>query len=83
MNNNEKRGRGRPKGATSTIEISVADLLAKIGDNPNSVVHVGRTWFSKYGSIPETLVRSSQDGDFIPEEILKQLEKPIEFTITR
>lgn len=81
--NNEKRGRGRPKGATSTIQISVAELLAKIGNDQNNIVHVGRTWFSKYGLISETQICSSQDGDFIPEEILEQLEKPIEFTITR
>lgn len=81
MNNNAKIG--RPKGAKSTVEITLADLLAKVGSNPNAVVHVGSTWFAKYSS--HVVASSQQDSDTLPPEIQKQLDEAdkIEFTVSQ
>jgi hypothetical protein len=76
-----KTGRGRPKGSTSTIEITLGELLAKLNNDPNASVQVGRTWYAKYKTVP---VASQQDGDSLPPEIQKQLEESdskVEFTI--
>lgn len=79
-NTSPKTGRGRPKGATSTIEITLAELLAKLNNDTNATVQVGRTWYNKYKSVP---ISSEQDGDSLPQEIQNILneESKIEFTI--
>ena len=79
-NPSQKTGRGRPKGATSTIEITLAELLAKLDNDTNATVHVGRTWYNKYKSVPAS---SEQDGDSLPQEIQNILdeEPKVEFTI--
>ena len=82
-NPSAKKGRGRPVGATSTIEITLAELLAKLDNDVNATVTVGRVWYSKYSNVPTASV---QDGDSIPQEILNQLdeEQPVaEFTISQ
>lgn len=78
---NTTKHRGRPKGATSVIEITLADLLAKVSD-PTATVAVGRTWFNKLQVQP---ARHNQDGDSLPSEIRDQLEEEtsdIEFSIS-
>jgi hypothetical protein len=80
-NPSQKTGRGRPKGATSTIEITLGELLAKLNNDPTASVHVGRTWYAKYKTVPATC---EQDADSLPPEIQKQLEESdskVEFTI--
>lgn len=81
-NPSQKTGRGRPKGATSTIEITLGELLAKLNNDANATVTVGRVWYNKYRTVP---VASTQDGDSLPQEIQNQLdEEPVaEFTITQ
>ena len=81
-NPSPKIGRGRPKGATSTIEITLGELLAKLNNDANATVTVGRVWYNKYQNVP---VASVQDGDSLPQEIQNQLdEQPVaEFTITQ
>lgn len=81
-NPSPKIGRGRPKGATSTIEITLSELLAKLNNDANATVVVGRVWYSKYQNVPTTSV---MDGDSLPQEIQNQLdEEPVaEFTITQ
>ena len=81
-NPSQKTGRGRPKGATSTIEITLAELLAKLNNDPAATVTVGRVWYNKYRTVP---VASTQDGDSLPQEIQNQLDdEPVaEFTITQ
>jgi hypothetical protein len=76
-----KKGRGRPVGATSTIEITLGELLAKLNNDANATVTVGRVWYNKYQNVPV----ASQDGDSLPQEIQNQLdEEPVaEFTITQ
>jgi hypothetical protein len=81
-NPSQKTGRGRPKGSTSTIEITLGELLAKLSNDPNAPVQVGRTWYSKFKSVP---VGSQQDADSLPPEIQKQLEESeskVEFTVS-
>ena len=41
-----KRGRGRPAGATSFVNVSVADLSRLVNDAP---VPVSRVWLTKMG----------------------------------
>lgn len=79
-NPSQKTGRGRPKGATSTIDITLAELLAKLNNDPSATVTVGRVWYNKYRNVP---VASVQDGDSLPHEIQNQLdeETKVEFTI--
>ncbi len=81
-NPSPKIGRGRPKGATSTVEITLGELLAKLNNDANATVVVGRVWYNKYQNVP---VASAQDGDSLPQEIQNQLdEEPVaEFTITQ
>lgn len=80
-NPSQKTGRGRPKGATSTIEITLGELLAKLNNDANATVTVGRVWYNKYRTVPVT---SEQDGDFLPQEIQNQLdeESKVEFTVS-
>lgn len=91
MNNVAKKGRGRPKGAKSTIEVSLADLLAKVGEDKNTTIVVGRMWYTQGQQKSKSSVisnlsapASEQDGDSIPPEIRKQIEEEsaIEFSIT-
>jgi hypothetical protein len=79
-NPSQKTGRGRPKGATSTIDITLAELLAKLNNDPSTTVTVGRVWYNKYCNVP---IASVQDGDALPQEIQNQLdeEPKVEFTI--
>jgi len=81
-NTSVKTGRGRPKGATSTIEITLADLLAKVNNDTAATIQVGRTWYNKFKNVPAP---SEQDGDSLPQEIQNLLdEEPVaEFTITK
>lgn len=80
-NPSQKTGRGRPKGATSTIEITLGELLAKLNNDANATVTVGRVWYNKYRTVPIT---SEQDGDSLPQEIQNQLdeESKVEFTVS-
>lgn len=82
VNTSGKTGRGRPKGATSTIEITLSDLLAKLNNDHAATVQVGRTWYNKFKTVP---VPSEQDGDSLPQEIQNLLDsEPVaEFTITK
>jgi hypothetical protein len=84
MENIIKKGRGRPKGATSTVEITLSELLAKVGNNPAVTIHVGRKWINKFDGVQIT-ASHIQDGDELPHEIQNQLDESqkIEFTITR
>lgn len=47
MNENVKRGRGRPKGsvAPNTLDIPVEDLLSIVREKGLTSIKVSRTWF--------------------------------------
>ena len=44
----QKRGRGRPKGATSTVEMTMEELLNKLNGDLKATVSVGRVWLAKH-----------------------------------
>lgn len=48
MNEEIKRGRGRPKGSTApnTLDIPAEDLVSLIREKRITTVKVARTWFS-------------------------------------
>lgn len=63
---------GRPKGAVSLTQITVAKLLEIINHDPDAIITVGKIWLDKQ-SKPATLL--TQDGDSLPSVILSQLQK--------
>lgn len=77
MENTARNRRGRPVGSTSTVEISLSELLAKIGNNPAIKIHVGRKWINKFNSSVIT-PSNIQDGDELPQEIQNQLQEASE-----
>lgn len=91
-NANTTKHRGRPKGATSTVEITLADLCEKVGGDMNATIAVGRTWLAKRMTFvapivvptqPPKIAEASEQNDGIPKEIQDQLEEPkIEFSIS-
>ena len=81
MLNTEKKLRGRPKGATSTVNITLGDLLSKIGTNLATEIQVGRTWLAKFNVVD---VETNKEVDDLPENIKQQLEEnsKVEFVIS-
>lgn len=75
MLDTQKKLRGRPKGATSTVTISLGELLSKVGTNPATELHVGRTWFAKFNAVD---VDTNKEIDDLPENIKQQLENSTE-----
>lgn len=71
----EKKLRGRPKGATSNITVTLGELLAKIGTNHATEIQVGRTWFAKFNAVG---VETNKEVDELPENIKQQLESSTE-----
>jgi hypothetical protein len=59
MNSKTKRGRGRPKGAKSFVNIQMAQLRAVIPDG--AVVPVSRVWIENLG-LPVQLTDSMTKG---------------------
>ena len=47
MDSITKRGRGRPKGANSTVRVRLKDLLRHL--TPEATVLVGKTWLEEMG----------------------------------
>jgi hypothetical protein len=47
MNNETKRGRGRPKGSTSLTKVRLADLMSQLPTGANIVV--GKKWLEDMG----------------------------------
>jgi len=76
MNNMPKKGRGRPKGATSTVEITLDSLFKELNGDMKAVVSVGRVWLAKR-------TPASSEPKLGAQEILKaDVEPKIEFTIS-
>jgi len=74
---------GRPKGAVSLTQITVAKLLEIINHNPDAIITVGKVWLDKQRKPATVLI---QDGDSLPSAILAQLqeeeEEKVQFTIS-
>jgi hypothetical protein len=78
MTEKQKRGRGRPKGSTSTVDMTLEDLLKELDGDMKATVPVGRVWLANRtpaGVKPEPKPES---------EPTKQVEAEpkIEFTIS-
>tara|TARA_Y100000401_G_scaffold51178_1_gene40023 strand:+ start:405 stop:635 length:231 start_codon:yes stop_codon:yes gene_type:complete len=46
MTEKQKRGRGRPKGSTSTVDMTLEDLLKELDGDMKATVPVGRVWLA-------------------------------------
>lgn len=83
MLDTQKKLRGRPKGATSTVTITLGELLSKVGMNPATELQVGRTWFAKFNAAG---IETNKEVDELPENIKQQLEnsteEKIEFVVS-
>ena len=76
MTEKQKRGRGRPKGSTSTVDMTLEDLLKELDGDMKATVPVGRVWLANRtpaGPAPE----------LEPEQTKRaEAEPKIEFTIS-
>ena len=78
MNNTSivtKRGRGRPAGSTSFVNVSVADLEQFVGTS--SAIPVSRIWLEKMGLTIQAVQRTIQES-----EVETSIPK-VEFKITK
>ena len=77
MSDNTKRKVGRPKGAKSFVEVTLADLQQVAG--PNTVIPVGRLWWEAQGGTTQERVSPLATlGSSKPEEPREKLEFTIE-----
>lgn len=78
MNNTStvtKRGRGRPAGSTSFVNVSVTDLEQFVGTS--SAIPVSRIWLEKMGLTIQAVQRTIQES-----EVETSIPK-VEFKITK
>ena len=78
MNNTSivtKRGRGRPAGSTSFVNVSIADLEQFVGTS--SAIPVSRIWLEKMGLTIQAVQRTIQES-----EVETSIPK-VEFKITK
>jgi len=63
MNNTEtvKRGRGRPAGSTSFVNVSLTDLDQFVGTS--SAIPVSRVWLQKMGLTVQPISRTIQEAE--------------------
>jgi len=81
MNDIQLKKRGRVKGSSDSVLVSLAELQARLGNDANATVPIRRKWWNGVDNGPKAVSVSSQDGDSIPQEIEEQLEEPIAFTV--
>lgn len=78
MNNTStvtKRGRGRPAGSTSFVNVSVADLEQFVGTS--SAIPVSRIWLEKMGLTIQAVQRTIQESE------VETSTPKVEFKITK
>jgi hypothetical protein len=81
MNDIQLKKRGRVKGSSDSVFVSLAELQARLGNDVNATVPIRRKWWNGVDNGPKAVNVSSQDGDSIPQEIEEQLEEPVAFTV--
>lgn len=69
-----KRGRGRPAGSTSFVNVSVADLEQFVGTS--SAIPVSRVWLEKMGLTIQPIQRTIQETE-------DQTSTKVEFKISK
>ncbi len=69
-----KRGRGRPAGSTSFVNVSLADLEQYVGTK--SAIPVSRVWLQKMDLTIEAIARSIKEAD-------SDSSPKVEFKITK
>ena len=76
MNEPKKKQRGRPKGSTSFVRVSITDLLGAVGRNANIVV--SKKWLEEIGltvaPAPVNVINAASP--------VEQTEEKIEFSVT-
>ena len=78
MNNTStvtKRGRGRPAGSTSFVNVSIADLEQFVGTS--SAIPVSRIWLEKMGLTIQPVQRTIQESE------VETSTPKVEFKITK
>jgi len=76
MTEKQKRGRGRPKGSTSTVDMTLEDLFKELSGDMKATVPVGRVWLANRtpaGPTPEPEPEQTKRAEAEPK---------IEFTIS-
>ena len=83
MNEPKKKQRGRPKGSTSFVRVSITDLLGAVGRNANIVV--SKKWLEEIGLTVAPAPVKVIDGAFDTKngtQLAEQPEEKIEFSVT-
>lgn len=81
MNDTQLKKRGRVKGSSDSILVSLADLQVRLANDTNATVPVRRKWWNGVDTSPKAATVSVQDGDSIPAQIEEQLSEPVAFTV--
>jgi len=69
MNDIQLKKRGRVKGSSDSVLVSLAELQARLGNDANATVPIRRKWWNGVDNSPKAASVSVQDGDSIPQEI--------------
>ena len=83
MNEPKKKQRGRPKGSTSFVRVSITDLLGAVGRNANIVV--SKKWLEEIGLPVAPAPVKVIDGAYDTKngtQLAEQTEEKIEFSVT-
>ena len=83
MNEPKKKQRGRPKGSTSFVRVSISDLLGAVGSKSNVVV--SKKWLEEIGLTVAPAPVKVIDGSYDTKngtQLAEQTVEKIEFSVT-
>ena len=83
MNEPKKKQRGRPKGSTSFVRVSMSDLLGAVGSKSNVVV--SKKWLEEIGLTVAPAPVKVIDGSYDTKngtQLAEQTEEKIELSVT-
>ena len=83
MNEPKKKQRGRPKGSTSFVRVSMSDLLGAVGSKSNVVV--SKKWLEEIGLTVAPAPVKVIDGSYDTKngtQLAEQTVEKIEFSVT-
>jgi len=90
MNEITKKGRGRPRGATSTVEMKLSDIIDYVDGDMDATIQVGRTWLNQRTPVWTPFSErvkdhvnppSNDNQDLKSEKDTREDDEPIEFVI--